>query len=77
MTAAELAEIIAQLRAGKRFSTRYTDHEWGIYAQPDGQFCHWSSDHAADQQRNTSISAAQIATLIGHLSYERVSALLR
>lgn len=48
MSEAEAREILALMRAGKRFSTRFQEEGWGLEAAEHGAFRLWSYRYEPD-----------------------------
>ncbi len=49
MTEAEARLIVARLKAGRSFATRFQEQEWGVDPLPDGRFRKWSRDSSYER----------------------------
>jgi hypothetical protein len=76
MTNEEAAAFVAQLRAGKRFVTRFQEEEWGVTYVGDGRYYKWT--RRPDQESEETLTeAALLELLTTHYRYDVMVARLR
>lgn len=64
----EAAAFVAQLRAGKRFVTRFQEEEWGLTYAGNGRYHKWSRRLDQDSQE-TLTEAVLLDLLTTHYRY--------
>lgn len=76
MTGEEAAAFVAELRAGKRFVTRFQEEEWGLTYVGDGRYHKWSR-HLDQESQETLTETALLDLLTTHYRYDVMVARLR
>ncbi|MBX3059697.1 MAG: hypothetical protein KF770_24875 [Anaerolineae bacterium] len=76
MTNEEAAAFVAQLRAGKRFVTRFQEEEWGLNYAGDGRYQKWTRRPDGESQE-TLTEAALLDLLTTHYRYDVMVARLQ
>ncbi len=76
MTSEEAVAFMAQLRAGKRFVTRFQEEEWGLNYAGDGRYHKWSRrpDH---ESQEILTETALLHLLTTHYRYDVMAARLQ
>ena len=78
MTETEAQKIIKQLKANKRFITRFQEEEWGIDYLGNGRFRHWSRQGMFEAKESAEeIDETAIITLLCTYDYETINKRLR
>jgi len=47
----QAAQLVAQIKAGKRFYTRFQEEQWGVYYAPGAGFIKWSRHYGEEIAR--------------------------
>lgn len=69
MTNEEAAAFVAELRAGKRFVTRFQEEEWGLNYAGDGRYQRWTRRPDGESQE-TLTEATLLDLLTTHYRYD-------
>ncbi|NJN55220.1 MAG: hypothetical protein HC804_10950 [Anaerolineae bacterium] len=80
MTGEEAAAFVAQLRAGKRFVTRFQEEEWGLTYAGDGRYHKWTHrpDHESEETLEETLTEPALLNLLtAHYRYDVMAANLR
>lgn len=80
MTRDEAIRIVAALRAGKTYATRYQEQEWGLEVRPDGTFREWRHQGGQDGESSSESTPTEeevIANFMEWYEYPRTAAGLR
>lgn len=76
MTKQEAVAFAEQLRAGKRFVTRFQEEEWGLTYEGDGRYRKWSRVY--DQETEETLTEEALLTLLTtHYKFDTMMARLR
>ncbi len=77
LTAAEAKKILKELKAGKRFATRFQEQEWGLYySDGDDRYIEWGreadlSGRGKDRSFENRLSEDEAIGLLKQYSYNR------
>lgn len=77
MTVDEARAVVAAIKAGRSFATRYAEQSWGVDYHGDGVFRRWSSDYAADQHSEELLDESQVISLFQGYSLKTIAPSLR
>lgn len=83
MTEAEAMTLVAALKSGKRFATRFQEEEWGIMYEGNGRFQKWSHrvepfEGGKEEWSHEQMSEAEVVALfMAYYSFDRMQAGLR
>ena len=78
MTEKEAKKIIKQLKAGKRFITRFQEDEWGIDYLGNGRFHKWSRQGMFEvKESSENVDEAEILRTLSLYKYNTIASRLR
>lgn len=78
MTEKEAIQIIKQLKAGKRFITRFQEDEWGIDYLGNGRFHKWSRQGMFEvNESSENVDEAEIIRTLSLYQFDIINKRLR
>ncbi len=77
MTPEQAAQIVAELASGKRFVTRFQEHEWGVYFEADDRFIQWSNVFMQVERELEFLNRQEAIQLFERYDFENIMSKLR